>query len=650
MVNLPLVSAEYVEAAQELLSKNPLVAVVAQLLKKSDIADRRASDAYKKASESEKRVQQALTRMQEFKSIMLQMSDTDAVLPSPQVSQKRQKTPPPHTRSFGGDVFFSERDENKDDVSAYDQAAHLETLYSNQESRPMEIRIHEPSQNVDIEEELLGGGSEGEEEVGDRGSDTIDPAEITDSYEDRDDDQDQSEEEPLVEEEDYDEDETGGDSISKTDAIDIHSTQPSTNNNGDVFQQDAEMGYPESDYGEYGSVDPIATNTNNLPAISDYDTPIKKNSNSLHSDADMLSSPAPSDPEAEAPDLLPLPFLSSNLPSNDIVAETKKIILAATSKSVPLPKKQQKSSKKKKSMSISAPKPVGPSVGTPLTKLVTKTNNDKEARILRMKINIGDEVELFGNQTGVMKFAGEVQFAKGNYFGLEYNDGSLGKNNGDVDQIQYFTVSKPMKGVFVRAKMIRRKVPLTQRRAFKKEADDRERAERRAKEAKQTTTVEKKKRHEKEKAGTSMKKEQKRVKKMGLQVGDDVQIDMGRKGMVAYIGVITMLHPKHIQYGIALTHGSIGDTDGTLDGVEYFHVDENRGCFVTADKIRKKVIMSVEEKYAQRIEDIFEEHAPKKLPSVRKLIKDADNLHLLYVRLCNKYSVKPAPEYRGKRR
>ena len=64
-------------------------------------------------------------------------------------------------------------------------------------------------------------------------------------------------------------------------------------------------------------------------------------------------------------------------------------------------------------MSIIEPKPVGPSVGTPLTELVTKTNNDKEARILRMKINIGDEVELFGNQTGVMKFAGEVQFAKG---------------------------------------------------------------------------------------------------------------------------------------------------------------------------------------------------------------------------------------------
>lgn len=140
------------------------------------------------------------------------------------------------------------------------------------------------------------------------------------------------------------------------------------------------------------------------------------------------------------------------------------------------------------------------------------------------------------------------------------------------------------------------------------------------------------------------------MKKMGLQVGDDVQIDMGRKGMVAFIGVIDSLHPTHTQYGIALTHGSIGDTDGTIDGVEFFHAEENRGVFVTPDKIRKKVIMSAEEKYMQRLEDIFEEHAPKKVGSVRKMVKDTDNLHQFYVKICNKYGVQPAPEYRAKRR
>ena len=37
--------------------------------------------------------------------------------------------------------------------------------------------------------------------------------------------------------------------------------------------------------------------------------------------------------------------------------------------------------------------------------------------------------------------------------------------------------------------------------------------------------------------------------------------------------------------------------------------------------------MSAEEKYMQRLEDIFEEHAPKKVGSVRKMVKDTDNLY-----------------------
>merc|ERR1740123_792942 len=114
------------------------------------------------------------------------------------------------------------------------------------------------------------------------------------------------------------------------------------------------------------------------------------------------------------------------------------------------------------------------------------------------------------------------------------------------------------------------------------------------------------------------------------------------------MGVIPEVHPTAILYGIALTHGSIGDTDGSINGVEYFHAEENRACFVTADKIRKRVVMSVEEKYKQRLEDLYEQFAPHKMKDLRKLIRDADNLHNLYVRVCNKYNVAPAPEYRGR--
>lgn len=282
-----------------------------------------------------------------------------------------------------------------------------------------------------------------------------------------------------------------------------------------------------------------------------------------------------------------------------------------------------------------------------LAKVLMTDIQQNENKIIRMELAIGDEVELFGNQTGIVRFVGEVDFAVGNIFGIEFNDGSIGKNDGDHSGVQYFEVAKKKKGIFVRAKQIRRKVPKLVESEYVLQMKKKEEAIK----MKEIAAIDKKKKQLKKKGKANkknMKKEEQRIERMGINLGDDVQIDMGRKGMVAHIGVIEDLHPTHLHYGIALTHGSIGDSDGTVGAVQYFSVEESRGCFVTADKIRKRLMMSLEEKYTQRLEDIYEEFAPSKMRQVKKMIKDSENLHGLYLRICKKYNIEPQPEYRGR--
>merc|ERR1711879_303620 len=96
--------------------------------------------------------------------------------------------------------------------------------------------------------------------------------------------------------------------------------------------------------------------------------------------------------------------------------------------------------------------------GTPVTDLLVNPGPG-ENKIIRMQLLIGDQVELFGNQTGIIRYAGEVHFTTGNLYGIELNDGSIGKNNGDHAGQKYFEVTKKNKGVFIRAKQIRRKTP-----------------------------------------------------------------------------------------------------------------------------------------------------------------------------------------------
>lgn len=81
----------------------------------------------------------------------------------------------------------------------------------------------------------------------------------------------------------------------------------------------------------------------------------------------------------------------------------------------------------------------------------------KEAcRIERMKLEIGDKVEISGHREGVLKFIGETAFSKGNVFGIELQNGSLGDNSGMIDGVSYFSC-RENRGVFIASTNLRRK-------------------------------------------------------------------------------------------------------------------------------------------------------------------------------------------------
>ncbi|KAI2629733.1 hypothetical protein GGR54DRAFT_277178 [Hypoxylon sp. NC1633] len=64
---------------------------------------------------------------------------------------------------------------------------------------------------------------------------------------------------------------------------------------------------------------------------------------------------------------------------------------------------------------------------------------------------LGDNVEVPGNMTGVVRFIGSVAGRKGTFAGVELHPefAARGKNSGDVDGVSYFTTSSAGSGIFV---------------------------------------------------------------------------------------------------------------------------------------------------------------------------------------------------------
>eukprot|EP00485_Elphidium_margaritaceum_P021632 CAMPEP_0202712254 /NCGR_PEP_ID=MMETSP1385-20130828/36150_1 /ASSEMBLY_ACC=CAM_ASM_000861 /TAXON_ID=933848 /ORGANISM="Elphidium margaritaceum" /LENGTH=109 /DNA_ID=CAMNT_0049372225 /DNA_START=143 /DNA_END=472 /DNA_ORIENTATION=- len=66
--------------------------------------------------------------------------------------------------------------------------------------------------------------------------------------------------------------------------------------------------------------------------------------------------------------------------------------------------------------------------------------------------------ELEDGRVGTLKFMGNVEFAKGQWIGLELSDKHKGKHNGTVEGTKYFSVLKNGQGVMVKAAKIKKRV------------------------------------------------------------------------------------------------------------------------------------------------------------------------------------------------
>ena len=68
---------------------------------------------------------------------------------------------------------------------------------------------------------------------------------------------------------------------------------------------------------------------------------------------------------------------------------------------------------------------------------------------VRVSVDVGDRVWVGGTKSGVVVFVGPTQFAVGEWVGVELDD-AVGKNDGSVNGVRYFTCS-PLHGVFAKA-------------------------------------------------------------------------------------------------------------------------------------------------------------------------------------------------------
>lgn len=111
----------------------------------------------------------------------------------------------------------------------------------------------------------------------------------------------------------------------------------------------------------------------------------------------------------------------------------------------PKPEPKPKAKKKKRSQS-------------PQRLFIDGTMSPKELkRIKRLKIQLGDKLEIHGHKEGIVKYIGSTEFSKGVVFGLELCDGSLGENSGTVNGRAYFEC-REKRGIFVPSSEIRKKV------------------------------------------------------------------------------------------------------------------------------------------------------------------------------------------------
>merc|ERR1712013_847951 len=84
------------------------------------------------------------------------------------------------------------------------------------------------------------------------------------------------------------------------------------------------------------------------------------------------------------------------------------------------------------------------------------------------------------------------------------------------------------------------------------------------------------------------KKERQRLERFHLEVGDVVEVDKGRKGVLHFCGEVHFA--EGLLFGVEFLDKSMGKYNGTVGETTYFECPEKKGVFFTSDKIRKKAV------------------------------------------------------------
>lgn len=305
----------------------------------------------------------------------------------------------------------------------------------------------------------------------------------------------------------------------------------------------------------------------------------------------------------------------------------------------------------------------------------SKSLRRAEDRVKRMFLKLGDIIELEGAKKAELKFIGETEFGSGTWYGVELLDNEKGKNSGSVKGVDYFKCSRKGAGLFITAEKIREKLksgskkvekparspPSLSTRSSSRDRKSKLKERKKGSRSKSSPNMTKSKLSDLKKASVEAKEpkakpsakakraikdltaDEARVKKLGIVVGDDVEITRGRVGTVMYIGQVEgkSFRSDCLYFGLRFIDGSLGNATGIVGNNEYFNVPKSRGVWTTADRIRRKVKLTQTQTYEKKIKAIYEKHNPSKISVVPRLVADTDSVPDLYLRICRKYGVQP---------
>merc|ERR1712130_75196 len=228
----------------------------------------------------------------------------------------------------------------------------------------------------------------------------------------------------------------------------------------------------------------------------------------------------------------------------------------------------------------------------PLNIAEKKKEKDGKRIIRNMGLQIGYKVQLKQkNMKGVVKFIGEVHFTFGVIVGLEMDGNGKGKHSGDIDKIKYFDC-KRNGGLFVRADSIEKIIEKKRLKTKQKNKSLDKTTGERFNAMLQSMDNEDYEENDDSELDLSelSKKERFRLERLHLEIGDVVEVDKGRKGILHFYGHVHWT--DDVIFGVEFMDKAVGKYNGTYGDVTYFKCPEKRGMFFTSDKIRKKGILN----------------------------------------------------------